>query len=225
MALIPLSLTFGLVIGLGFWVERLLANPLKGLFPGSTEIYRMGMGIAFFLVLVFCMGLLMKLWLVQRLFAWIEAQVASLPLVKTVYGAIKDVMNFLGGGNGQKGDMVVVLTLENGWRQLGIVTRQDFDELPPQLLAVPTQVAVYVPFSYQLGGFTYFVDRSQCEPVPGMAVEDAMRYAMMAWLGSSTPPAHKGDTVEAATPDASAVQKADDKSSADNNVGTGGNAV
>ena len=184
VAMIPIGATVALIAVLGIWLEKLFANPLRGLFPGSNEVYRMGMGIASFLVLMFLSGLLVKLWLVQKLLAWIESWFMALPLVKTVFGAIKDVTKFLGGSE-KKGDMVVMVTLENGWRQLGIVTRQDLGGLPEGLSGGDGEVmAVFLPFSYQLGGFTYFIKRSQCEPVPGMSVEDAMRYAMMAWLGS-----------------------------------------
>ena len=187
MVLIPVGLTVGIVLGLGIWLERLLANPLKDLFPGSSEIYQMGMGIATFLLLVFVVGLLMNLWVVRKLFSWIEASLKQLPVVKTLFGAIQDVMQFVGGGKGgMGGDMVVMVTQPNGWRQIGIVTRQDFTGLPEKLTGDGDNIiAVYLPFSYQLGGFTYFIDKSQCEPVPGMSVEDAMRYAMMAFLGSS----------------------------------------
>lgn len=189
VAMIPIGATLGIILLLGMWLERMFANPLKGLFPGSSEVYRMGMGIASFLILMFLCGLLVKLWLVRRILDWIEGRLMQLPLVKTLYGALKDVMNFVGGGkNGKKtGDMVVMVTTKEGWRQIGIVTRQDFDELPPELLGDKIDlIAVFVPFSYQLGGFTYFIERERCEPVPGMSVEDAMRYAMMAWLGSSS---------------------------------------
>jgi uncharacterized membrane protein len=187
MALIPITLTVGLVLFLGVWVERLLANPLKGLFPGSSEVYQMGMGIAFFLAVAFFVGLLMNLLLVRRLFHWMEERIRQLPLVKTVYGAIQDVMQFLAGGKGEmRGNLVVMVTGPEGWRQLGIVTRQDFTGLPPQVADGNRDiVAVFLPFSYQLGGFTYFIERSRCEPVPGMTVEDAMRYSMMAWIGSA----------------------------------------
>lgn len=185
--LIPISLTVGLVVFVAVWFERLLAKPFQNLFPETSEFYRMGMGLAAFCAIVFMMGLLMKLWLVRRVVGWIEARIIQLPLVKTVYGAIKDVMKFIGGGSGgAKGDMVVMVTQPNGWRQLGIVTRQEFGDIPAEVLGGNTNlIAVYLPFSYQLGGFTYFIDRSQCEPVPGMRVEDAMRYSVMAWLGSA----------------------------------------
>ena len=188
VALIPIGLTLGLVVWLGVWLEGLFANPLKDLFPGSGEVYRMGMGIASFVLLMFLCGLMMKLWLVRKLLAVMENWLSQLPVVKTVFGAIKDVTRFFGGsGKSKGGDMVVMVTTERGWRQIGIVTRQEFNDLPRELLnGAEDMIAVYLPFSYQLGGYTYFMKRSECEPVPGMSVEDAMRYAMMAWLGSDS---------------------------------------
>lgn len=186
MAFIPLSVTVALIVWLGTKTEHLIANPIVDLFPKSGEVYRAGMGIAACITMIFLLGLLMNLWLVRSLFGWIERKIERVPLVKTLYGGIKDVMKFFGGNkDGQAGNQCVMVTLENGWRQIGIITRTEFDDLPPEITGGRTNlVAVYVPFSYQLGGFTYFMDKAQCEPVPGMTMEDAMRYAAMAWMGA-----------------------------------------
>lgn len=183
---IPLALTIGLVLVLGVWVENLLGNSLKGILPEGSDFYRMGMGTLSFLVLVFVIGLLMNMWVFRKLFKYVEGWIMRLPLVKTVYGAVNDVMKFIGGGKGEKKfDMVVMVEQENGWRQLGIVTRQDFEGLPKELTAgQEDSVVVYIPFGYQLGGFSYFIERRRCTPVPGMSAEDAMRYSVMAWLGA-----------------------------------------
>lgn len=200
-AMIPTALTIAVIVWLGIMVEGLFSLPLKGIMPSGPDLLRTLKGIVFFVVIVFLFGLLMKLWLVRHLFDWFEARIISIPLVKTVYSSIKDVMHLLGGKGTSKGDMVVMVTLDNGWRQLGIVTRQNFSTLPPELInGDPNLIAVYVPFSYQLGGFTYFIDRRQCQPVPGMSVEDAMRVSIMAWVGSDgksdpakTPPVQTAD--------------------------------
>ncbi len=194
VVLLPLFLTLWLIIGVGLWVGQFLATPLENFFPHSSEFALACLGIALVLIVCFLFGLMLRLWLVRRLFGWVEDWFRQLPLVKTVYGAIHDVMQFLGGNKDEKkGDMIVVVKQQNGWRQIGIVTRQDFSDLPKQILGEDTnQVAIYFPFSYQLGGFSYFVDKSICEPVPGMSVEDAMCYSMMGWLGtgkSGQPPA------------------------------------
>lgn len=191
VAAIPITLTVAIVVWLGIMVEGMVSYMVAGAIPSLPDLLRMLKGVAAFIVVVFLIGLLMKLWLVRHIYDWVEARIIQIPLVKTVYGAIKDVMGLL-KGKAAKGDMVVVVTLENGWRQLGIVTRQNFSNLPPELTrGDPNLVAVYLPFSYQLGGFTYFIDRRVCEPVPGMSVEDAMRVSIMAWVGEQK----SGDSV------------------------------
>lgn len=185
-ALIPVALTFAVIIWLGVMVEGLVSHTLGGAIPTAPELLRMLKGLLAFVVIVFFFGLLMKLWLVRRVYEWVEARIIQIPLVKTVYGGIKDVIGMFNGKSGSKGDMVVMLTLENGWRQLGIVTRQDLLSCFPRELTNGNAnlIAVYLPFSYQLGGFTYFIERDRCEPVPGMSVEDAMRLSIMGWMGS-----------------------------------------
>lgn len=186
VAMVPVALTVLVIVWLAAIVEGMLSYSWRDLVPTAGGVFRTFRVAAAFVLVVFLFGLLMKFWVVRHLFDWVEAWIIKIPLVKTVYGGIKDVMGMFGGKGGAKGDMVVMVTLENGWRQLGIVTRQSFAGLPAELTnGDASLVAVYLPFSYQLGGFTYFIDRRVCEPVPGMSVEDAMRVSIMAWVGSS----------------------------------------
>ncbi len=59
---------------------------------------------------------------------------------------------------------------------LGFVTREVFDDLPldPQ---ADDPVAVYLPMSYQIGGYTLYLPRSALTPVD-LPFEDAMRLAV-----------------------------------------------
>lgn len=45
-------------------------------------------------------------------------------------------------------------------------------------------VAIYLPLSYQIGGYTLYLPRSKVEPVP-MSMEDAMRRVLTAELSKS----------------------------------------
>jgi uncharacterized membrane protein len=45
-------------------------------------------------------------------------------------------------------------------------------------------VGVYLPMSYQIGGYTVFVPRSSVERIE-MSVEDAMRFVLTAGMSSS----------------------------------------
>ena len=59
---------------------------------------------------------------------------------------------------------------------LGFVTREDFSDLPAGL-AGEGVVAVYLPMSYQIGGYTVMLPRSAIEPV-NMSMQDAMKFAV-----------------------------------------------
>ena len=72
------------------------------------------------------------------------------------------------------------MTLAPGIHALGILTRDSLADLP-EGLAEEDAVAVYMPMSYQIGGYTAFVPRKLVEPVE-MSVEDAMRFAVTAGM-------------------------------------------
>ena len=56
---------------------------------------------------------------------------------------------------------VVSLDLPGNLRVLGFVTRADFSDAPSGI-ARGDEVAVYLPMSYQVGGYTVFVPKSAC---------------------------------------------------------------
>jgi uncharacterized membrane protein len=59
---------------------------------------------------------------------------------------------------------------------LGFVTREQFDDLPLEPTA-ENPVAVYMPMSYQVGGYTLYLPRSAITPVD-ISFEQAMRLAL-----------------------------------------------
>ena len=173
---LPVALTIYVVIWLGKGAESLLA----GLVP--ENLYVPGMGILTGLALVFVIGLMVNLWVVRWFIGLGEALLEKIPLVKTIYGGIRDMMSFFPSGDKQKGmNKVVMLTFQNT-RLMGFVTREDFNELPGGI-ARDDDIAVYLPMSYQIGGFTVFVPRSMIEPVD-LTVEEGMRFAITAGMST-----------------------------------------
>ena len=65
----------------------------------------------------------------------------------------------------------------------GFVTRRDFSALPPNLGDEHT-IAVYLPMSYQVGGYTLMLPRDAVEPLD-MSVDEAMRYALTAGMSTA----------------------------------------
>ena len=165
------------------WVGAKAESVLGDLIPQAY--YEPGMGIAAGLVLVFAVGILTSFWLFDWLFAWAERQISRIPLVGTLYASIKDLAGFLPGGRKGPGFKEVVVANIAGSRLIGMVTREDFSDLPKALHG-KDEVLVYFPMSYQLGGFTVWVPRSAVTTVD-LTVAEGMRFAMTG--GMSTKPA------------------------------------
>ena len=193
-AILPVSIVLFFIFWIGSTAEHALGGLLKAVLP--ERIYLPGMGLLAGLVLAIGVGLLLNLWLFQRIVDMVEGWLARVPLVKTVLGGIKDLMAFLAKGNkinaGKK--YVVKVDIGNDIHLLGIMTRQDLGGTGLEPMG-EGHCAVYVPFSYQLGGYTIYLPRSRLTPI-NMSVEDALRFAMTAGMSmegksNGVPPANK----------------------------------
>jgi uncharacterized membrane protein len=188
LTLLPLVLTVYFTVWLLTVLEKFFGKQVKLLVP--DDWYRPGMGLAVAAVLVFAIGLLMHAWLFRRLFRRLERGLMQVPLVRSVYTALREMLGLFGQQK-EQALQVVIVTIA-GTRLLGFITREDCSSL-----GVPEckdQVAVYLPMSYQIGGYTFFVPRHALTPID-VSREDAMRFILTAGLksqpagGAAPPPA------------------------------------
>nr|WP_296750485.1 DUF502 domain-containing protein [Thioalkalivibrio sp.] len=180
-AILPIAITLALLFWLGATAESLLGGLLQRLLP--DVLYFPGLGLIVGLGLIFAVGVLLRAYVVQGLFNWLESLVQRIPLVKTIYGIVRDVMNVVSGDwEKQFGEAVLVTLPGTDYRLIGFVTREDFSDLPDELGKDGT-IAVYLPMSYQIGGYTLMLPRDQVEPL-GLSLEDAMRYTLTAGVSA-----------------------------------------
>jgi len=118
-------------------------------------------------------------FVVRQIYVRLTALLERIPIVKSVYGMIVDVARLVGSAEERPFRQVVLVQLLEGGEQLGFLTRDDFAELPE---VGAGRVAVFVPMSYQLGGFTVIVPRERVREV-AMKVEDALRFCITAGVG------------------------------------------
>lgn len=143
--------------------------------------YVRGLGLLLGFSIVFLIGLVMRAWLAQRLLGVGEKLLARIPLVKTVYGSLKDLAGFFGDGEKGSGLSEVVMVEHQGAKVMGFVSSAKADAVTGRK-ADEELVAVYLPMSYQLGGFLVFVPRASVEKVP-MTVEQGLRFVLTAGVG------------------------------------------
>ena len=172
VVVIPVSLTMAIMWWLAREAEQVLGGLLAEFLPEGW--YIPGMGVVSAVAITILVGLLTHVILFQKLFAFGDTVFQRLPLVKTIYSALKDFIAYL-SPDSQIGLSKVVLVKIPGqdFEQLGFVTREDFSRLPIQL-TVEDPIAVYLPMSYQIGGYTLFLPRSCLTPLD-MSFEEGMK--------------------------------------------------
>lgn len=180
LAVLPLAVTIYVLVWLFRTLENVLGRALQWAMPEAW--YIPGMGIALGVVVIFLLGLMLRVWLIQKLVGVIDAVFDRVPLVKSIYSAVKDLTRMFRGSGADPGKRVVMVDMPGGAGSLiGFVTRDQFDDVPDGI-GEDGQVAVYLPMSYQLGGYMLVVEKARVRTVD-MSVEDALRFALTAGAG------------------------------------------
>lgn len=174
--ILPVALTIYLLYWFAATSEQILGGALKLVLP--NVLYFPGLGIVAGLLLTFVVGLLMKTMLVRQVFLLGEQILFHLPLVKTVYRAIRDLFDFFSPKKQNLGRVVIVN--HNDMEVIGFVTEEDTSRLPAPYQG-GDRVPVYIPMSYMVGGFTLMIHRAQLKPCD-MPMDQAMRFAMTAGI-------------------------------------------
>jgi len=177
-AVLPVGITIYLIYWLGVSIEKVL-RPII-LFAVPENYYWPGMGLVVGLVLLFFVGLAVNAWIVQRLIRIGERLLKQIPLVKSIYSALSDFMEYFTATRQQKDLKNVVLVTFNNVRLIGFLTNEKVNEIPA-LANSEELVSVYLPMSYQIGGYTIYIPSSQIKRID-MSVEDAMRLVLTAGL-------------------------------------------
>jgi uncharacterized membrane protein len=176
ITVVPIVLTIYLLYWLAVTSEEVMGAALRWALP--KVIYFPGLGTIAGLVLVFLVGLLMKAVLVRHLFTLTEGIVYRLPIIKTVYRAIRDLFDFFSPKKEGFGKVVIVKV--NNMEIIGFITQEDPDRLP-ESFRNPDSVLVYIPMSYMIGGFTLLIPKTDIKPCQ-MNMDEAMRFALTAGI-------------------------------------------
>lgn len=180
VAVLPVTLTVYLVFWLGRTAESILGGPLQALLPARH--YWPGLGLLAGFVLVLAVGAAVNAYVVRYLFRLGESLLERIPIVKTIFGAFKDITRFLPAG-GKARDLKRVVLWRLGTAQLiGFVTEE---QVSTRLFGARagSLVAVYFPMSYQIGGYTLYLPVEELSETD-LSVEEAMRMVLIGGITS-----------------------------------------
>jgi len=117
-------------LGLTYWVFEALLNSLDGILSPLFERWLgrhvPGIGFVAMLLLIVLVGLLTRNLIGRLLLAWFESLVRSIPVVRSVYSAIKDLVGAFSGEGKNKTFRQVIMTEypRKGLYCIGFVTNE-----------------------------------------------------------------------------------------------------
>jgi uncharacterized membrane protein len=155
LALAPLALTAYIIYLIFAFADQLLPFGIPGL------------GIAVAVLLITLVGFLTSNVIGGAILAVAERVLTRVPLVRLIYGSLKDLIGaFVGDRRSFNQPVSVALTSDGGVRTLGFITRDTLAGL-----GLPGQVAVYLPQSYNFAGNLVIVPRDRVQAVNASGAE------------------------------------------------------
>lgn len=174
---ISVQLALWMIVTVDSWLRSLLQFALP------EHWYVPGMAAFVFVILAIVVGLSARMWLLGKLWKLPGRLLERVPVVSYLYNTIRDFLDMMGGKNFSDQSVVWVTLPNSNARLMGIVTKRGGgnDSRLSQLIG-ETDVAVYLPMSYQAGGYMVVVPEDQTERID-MEPSDALRLIMSAGLG------------------------------------------
>ena len=183
VTVLPIVVTLYLLYWLADISESILGQIIRLFIP--DHIYHPGMGLAAGVLIIFLVGVLMNAWMIRKWFTWSEHLLYRTPIVKSLYGSVREFFEFFSHPRNKEFLEVVLVPFgdKNIWR-LGFVTKSNMNRLVDQP-PYEELLAVYLPLSYQIGGLTLILPRSLVRPVT-IPAEEAWRLVLTAGVAVSS---------------------------------------
>ncbi|MFM7222222.1 MAG: DUF502 domain-containing protein [Bacteroidota bacterium] len=176
--LAPIVITGWAVVSLFNFIDGILPNVLRVLFPDLIKVNPQGnpekipgLGFLVVVLLVLLVGYISSLFFVSRIVSFFDQVLEKTPGIKIIYSTVKDFLEAF-AGNKRKFDKPVLVSVDapDVWR-IGFITQMDLSEF-----GMREYVSVYVPHSYAFSGITYLVRQDRIKAIQDVGSADAMKF-------------------------------------------------
>lgn len=182
LAVLPIVITLWALFWLITTAEGLLAPAIRAIF--GEEHYVPGSGLVVVAAALVGAGILIDAYVGRWIIGLVESVVDRLPLVKSIYGGVRDLVRFvMPESGGEQARKVVAWQVRDDAWLVGFVTGEPWVRFDAMGEA-DDFVTVYFPMSYQVGGYTLML-RERDLTVLDMKVEDAMRSVLTAGVAGA----------------------------------------
>lgn len=148
--IVPVTVTIYVVYKIFNFFDSFFDDLLNPVIGGKIP----GVGLLILIVTLTVAGYIGSRFISNTVFSYIEEQLEKLPLVKLIYGSVKDLVSAFVGNKKRFGKPVMVkMNEQSEIYKLGFITQRDLSEMNIE----SGFVAVYFPHSYAFSGNLFIV--------------------------------------------------------------------
>ncbi len=178
LTIVPIILVIYVIYKTFMFLDGLLGNTLKPYFRGD---YIPGIGLLSTIIVITLLGWLSTKYFTGKIIKLIDRFFEKIPVVKTIYSVIKDTVQSFLGDKKSFSKVALVVIPGTDMRSLGFITSEQLEDFYSPL---KEHVAVYIPQTFQVAGFTFLIPKDQVEII-NVKPEDAMKFVLSGGMTST----------------------------------------
>lgn len=186
LTIVPIILVVYVIYKTFMFLDSLLGNVLK---PYLQDSYIPGIGLLTTLVLITVLGWLSTRFISGSIIKLIDRLLEKIPFVKTVYSVIKDTVHSFLGEKKSFSKVALVTVPGTNMKSLGFITTENLEAFYEPLFE---HVAVYIPQTFQVAGFTFLIPKNDIEIID-VKPEDAMKFILSGGMTSKNAESTKSE--------------------------------
>jgi uncharacterized membrane protein len=171
LTILPIVLAVYIIYKIFGFLDSILGNLLKDVLK---EDYIPGIGLVTTIVLITLLGWMSTQYISGKIFRLVDRILEKTPIVKVVYTVIKDTIHSLLGEKKSFSTVVLIEYPEMNMKSIGFITADQVSSLGNGL---EDHVAVYIPQTFQIAGFTFLVPKDRIK-ILDLKPEDAMKFLL-----------------------------------------------
>ncbi|MEH7482599.1 DUF502 domain-containing protein [Neobacillus drentensis] len=179
LTIVPIILVIYVIYKTFLFLDGLLGNTLK---PYLKEDYIPGIGLLTTIIVITVLGWLSTKYISGKIIRLIDILLDKIPVVKTIYSVIKDTVQSFLGEKKSFSKVALVVIPGREMRSLGFITSEQLEEF---YCPLKDHVAVYIPQTFQVAGFTFLIPKEQVEIID-VKPEEAMKFVLSGGMTSSS---------------------------------------
>ncbi len=171
LTIVPILIVGYVCYNTFMFLDGLLGNVLR---LYLKEMYVPGIGIILTVFLITLFGWLSTKVITGAVYNKLDKWLENIPLIKTVYSVSKDLIQSFVGEKKSFSTVVLITHANSEMKSIGFLTVDNLEQLHKPLV---DYVAVYIPQTLQVAGFTFLVPKRNIEIID-ISPEQAMKFVI-----------------------------------------------